>query len=73
MKTAENGKQALAALDDYFDLILSDLEMPEMSGLELLESLRKSKNSIPVVILTGNQEIYVALDALKLGGQRLCY
>jgi two-component system, sensor histidine kinase and response regulator len=67
VETAENGKQALATLDDSFDLLLSDLEMPEMSGLELLESLRKSKNNIPVVILTGNQEISVALDALKLG------
>lgn len=38
-----------------------------MSGLELLESLRKSKNSIPFVILTENQEISIALDALKLG------
>jgi two-component system, sensor histidine kinase and response regulator len=67
VETAENGKQALVILDDSFDLLLSDLEMPEMSGLELLESLRKSKNNIPVVILTGNQEISVALDALKLG------
>jgi len=67
VETAENGRQALAALDDSFDLLLSDLEMPEMNGLELLASLRKSKNSIPVVILTGNQEISVALDALKLG------
>ena len=67
VETAENGKQALATLDDSFDLLLSDLEMPEMSGLELLESLRKSKNNIPVVILTGNQEISVALNALKLG------
>jgi signal transduction histidine kinase len=67
IETAENGKQALATLDDSFDLLLSDLEMPEMGGLELLESLRKSKNNIPVVILTGNQEISVALNALKLG------
>jgi two-component system, sensor histidine kinase and response regulator len=67
IETAENGIQALATLDDSFDLLLSDLEMPEMGGLELLESLRKSKNNIPVVILTGNQEISVALNALKLG------
>jgi two-component system, sensor histidine kinase and response regulator len=67
VETAENGKQALATLDDSFDLLLSDLEMPEMDGLELLKSLRKSKNNIPVVILTGNQEISVALNALKLG------
>jgi two-component system, sensor histidine kinase and response regulator len=67
VETAENGKQALATLDDSFDLLLSDLEMPEMNGLELLESIRKSQNNIPVVILTGNQEISVALNALKLG------
>ena len=67
VETAENGKQAFTALDDYFDLLLSDLEMPEMGGLYLLESLRKSKNNIFVVTLTGNQEIFVALNALKLG------
>ena len=67
VETAENGKQAFTALDDYFDLLLSDLEMPEMGGLYLLESLRKSKNNISVVILTGNQEIFVALNELELG------
>lgn len=67
VETAENGKQAFTALDDYFDLLLSDLEMPEMGGLDFLESLRKSKNNIFIVILTGNQEISVALNALKLG------
>ncbi|MBT5470960.1 MAG: response regulator [Nitrospina sp.] len=67
VETAEDGKQALKLLDDSFDLLLSDLEMPEMNGLQLLERLRKSGNNIPVVILTGNQEISVALNALKVG------
>lgn len=67
IETAEDGKQAITTLDDSFDLILSDLEMPEMNGLQLLETLRKSGNNIPVVILTGNQEISVALNALKVG------
>jgi signal transduction histidine kinase len=67
VETAENGILALAAINDSFHLLISDFEMPEMSGLELIKAIRKSGNDIPIVILTGNQEISVALEALKLG------
>jgi ribose transport system substrate-binding protein len=67
VETAESGKQALTIIDDSFHLLLSDFEMPEMNGLELIEAVRKSDNDIPIIILTGNQEISVALNALKLG------
>ena len=67
VETAGNGNQALATINDSFHLLLSDFQMPEMNGLELIKVLRKSGKDIPIVILTGNQEISVALDALKLG------
>lgn len=67
VETAENGRQALTTINDSFHLVLSDFEMPEINGLELIKALRKAGNDIPIVILTGNQEISVALQALKLG------
>lgn len=55
--SAEHGKQALSFLDagaDEFDLILSDIEMPEMNGYELARSIRSKKqfDKIPLIALT---------------------
>lgn len=67
--TAVDGRDALEQLtpDSGIDLIISDMDMPGMSGLELLRTLREGGNAIPVIILTGNQEIRVAIEALKKG------
>ena len=67
--TAVNGLDALRQLtpDAGIDLIISDMDMPEMSGLELLRTVRENNNAIPIIILTGNQEIRVAIEALKKG------
>ena len=48
-----NGKEALDALDKgYYDLIISDIMMPEMDGYELVSSLRTAGYSIPVMMIT---------------------
>jgi CheY-like chemotaxis protein len=53
--TVDNGKQALErALDSGFDLILMDVQMPEMNGLEATERLRKAGYTGPIVALTAN-------------------
>ncbi len=69
VSTAVNGLDALRQLTpgSGIGLIISDMDMPGMSGLELLHTLRESGNAIPVIILTGNQEIRVAIEALKKG------
>ena len=59
-----NGKEALDALDKgYYDLIISDIMMPEMDGYELVSSLRTSGYSIPVMMITAKD----AFDDMRMG------
>jgi DNA-binding NtrC family response regulator len=67
---AEDGQSALEHLADSSsgcDLILLDLQMPRMDGMELLSRLRSSGNVVPVVILTAHGSIPEAVAAMKLG------
>lgn len=67
---AENGKQALELLAQReFDLVLLDIEMPEMSGLEVLEVLRKTRAPIelPVIMVTARHQSSDIVKALNLG------
>ncbi len=66
--TADNGKKALLeAEDNKFDLIITDLRMPEMDGIEVLEKLRKKNKDIGVVIVTAYGEVNSYLKAMNLG------
>ena len=59
-----NGKDALDALDKgYYDLIISDIMMPEMDGYELVSSLRTAGYSIPVMMITAKD----AFDDMRMG------
>jgi len=63
--TAAGGLERLAAED--YDLVVTDLMMPGMSGLELLGHLRAERPELPVVMITGYPTIKTALTALRLG------
>ena len=53
VKGVTNGREALDALDsDYFDLIISDIMMPELNGYDLVRSLREAGNTTPVLMIT---------------------
>lgn len=58
--SAENGAEAFDAFnaDNGIGLIISDLNMPEMSGRELIKKIRETGRDVPIVILTGNDELY---------------
>jgi two-component system response regulator AtoC len=63
-----SGDAALNALEEaYFDLVLSDVKMPKMDGLELLERVRASYPEIPVVLLTGFGTVEMAVQAMRAG------
>ena len=48
-----NGREALQAMaENYFDMVISDIMMPEMDGYELVESLRQSGHTLPVLMIT---------------------
>src|SRR3954467_7323786 len=52
--TANNGKSALALLaTGHFDLVVTDIVMPDMEGLELTRSIRKTKMSIKIIAMSG--------------------
>src|ERR1700731_2310140 len=65
---AESGEAALARLDsDTPDLLLTDLKLPNMSGVELLKQTRVLLPHTEVAIMTGHGSIESAVDAMKLG------
>ncbi|NDP20142.1 MAG: sigma-54-dependent Fis family transcriptional regulator [Paludibacter sp.] len=65
---AENGKQGLeAAQNAAFDLIFSDIKMPEMDGIELLENLMEKEIEAPIVMISGHGNIETAVECIKKG------
>jgi len=50
-----------------FDLVITDLMMPEMNGIELLQALRREARRVPVIMLTGYPTIRTAVQAMRLG------
>ena len=62
-----NGKEALQFLEnENVDLVIADIRMPEMTGLELLETLRKEKKSdVYFVILSGYADFSYAQQAMQ--------
>ncbi|HEV8383499.1 MAG TPA: HD domain-containing phosphohydrolase [Candidatus Acidoferrales bacterium] len=66
--TAMNGKEALALLDSHVpDLVLSDIVMPEMDGMELLGRVRARNHDVPIVMVTAMHDIAIALEAIRRG------
>jgi DNA-binding NtrC family response regulator len=65
---AEDGKQALDQFENQeFDLVLTDVRMPRLSGLELLRAVKERSPNIPVVIMTAYGTIDNAVEAMKEG------
>ena len=67
---AENGEEALRLIEDtHPDVILMDLNMPVMSGLETIKELKKRQLSIPVIILTTYNEDELMIEGIELGAK----
>ncbi len=68
VKTAEDGVAAVSELRrEQFDLVLSDLKMPKMGGIALLEEIAKTSPDALTVIMTGFGTVETAIDAMKRG------
>ncbi len=66
--SAENGRMGLEQFEKQTpDLILCDLRMPEMDGLEVLESIASKNSKTPVIIVSGAGNISDTVEALRLG------
>jgi CheY-like chemotaxis protein len=66
--TAPDGKQGLEiVLQDTPDLILLDMNMPQMTGIEMLMALRQTVCDAPVIFMTVEPSLHVAVEAFRLG------
>jgi two-component system, NtrC family, response regulator AtoC len=65
---ASNGEEALALLEEQpADIIMTDLVMPRMSGLEFLARVKKVRPRVEVAVMTGHGSVETAVQAMKLG------
>jgi two-component system NtrC family response regulator len=63
-----NPAEALKAVPGSdVDVLITDLQMPEMTGVQLLEALRKGKHTVPVLVITAHGTIASAVEAMRLG------
>jgi two-component system response regulator AtoC len=66
--SAANGREALKTLKtEQVDLVVSDLHMPGMNGLDLLKEIRQDNEALPFIMVTAQGEINTAVKAMKLG------
>ncbi|HJZ89112.1 MAG TPA: EAL domain-containing response regulator [Polyangia bacterium] len=71
IETAHDGASALALLQSGpFDVIISDISMPGMSGVELLGAVREHDLDVPVILMTGLPAVETAIKAVEYGALR---
>lgn len=65
---AENGEEALQKVqEERVDLVMLDIKMKGMDGIEVLEKLKQTKPEIPVIMISGHGTIKIAVEATKFG------
>jgi DNA-binding NtrC family response regulator len=68
VEEAENGSVGLEKIkNEDFDLILCDIKMPKMDGVEVLEAVKKLKPEIPMVMISGHGDLETAVQTMRLG------
>ncbi|MCA9442288.1 MAG: response regulator, partial [Candidatus Omnitrophica bacterium] len=68
VETAEDGMAAMRRLSEKaFDLMIADIKMPNLDGMELLKRSREKQPTLEVLMLTGHGTIEMAVEAMRLG------
>ncbi|QFZ55799.1 sigma-54-dependent Fis family transcriptional regulator [Oceanihabitans sp. IOP_32] len=68
VEEAENGLVGIEKIkNEDFDLILCDIKMPKMDGVEVLEAVKKIKPEIPMVMISGHGDLDTAVNTMRLG------
>src|SRR3954463_3764249 len=71
VETANDGTEAVARLKErFFDVVISDISMPGMNGLELLRAIREKDLDVPVIVMTGAPAVQSAIEAIEHGALR---
>ncbi len=71
VETAPNGAAAMEKMNGRpFDLVMSDISMPGMNGLDLLRAVRAHDLDVPVLIMTGTPDVATAMRAIEYGALR---
>lgn len=66
--TCQNARDAMKMIQEIdFDLVLTDIKMPQVTGIELLQNIHAYNQQIPVILMTAFAELDVAVDAIKKG------
>ncbi|MFV0540129.1 MAG: sigma-54-dependent transcriptional regulator [Aestuariibaculum sp.] len=68
VEEAEDGLQGVDKIkNDDYDLVLCDIKMPKMDGVEVLEATKKIKPEIPIVMISGHGDLDTAVNTMRLG------
>lgn len=68
VEDVEDGFQGLEKIkNEDYDLVLCDIKMPKMDGVEVLEAIKKMKPEIPVVMISGHGDLETAVNTMRLG------
>ncbi|MDQ1239979.1 MAG: two-component system, NtrC family, response regulator, partial [Thermodesulfobacteriota bacterium] len=66
--TASSGKEALELIREVpVQTVLTDIKMPEMNGVELMEEIRNLDSGLPIILMTAYAEVNQAVEAMKKG------
>ncbi|MCG6144269.1 ATP-binding protein [Leptospira bandrabouensis] len=65
---ASDGLEALAITNqNTFDLIISDISLPKLNGIQFIQKLRADGNQTPFLVITGDSDIQIAIDVFRMG------
>ncbi len=68
VEVAQNGFEAIEKVEkDIYDLVLTDLKMPEMDGIELLKTIKGTRPEVMVIMMTAHGSVETAVEAMKIG------
>jgi two-component system response regulator FlrC len=68
VSTAGDGLSAFEEIvGDHYDLVISELDLPQLKGLDLLKRIKEVKSSLPVILISANANVGDAVTAMKLG------
>ena len=68
VQTTGDGLSAFEeVVGDHYDLVIAELDLPQLNGLDLLRRIKEVKEALPVILISANARVKEAVDAMKLG------